>query len=377
MRVLLAPDSFKGTITAVAAVAALRQGWESVDSASELIPMPLADGGEGTLDAFAAAIPGAARVPIRVTGPDGSQIDADWLRLPPTEQSPGGVGVVELASTSGIELLDRLQPWDAHTLGFGQAVAAAIDAGVTRLIVGIGSSASTDGGSGFLRALGARFLDASGAEVPLGARGLSSLARVDLDGMRAPVDTLVITDVTNPLVGPNGAAAVFGPQKGLRADELDAVERALTHYAQLMAAHLKQAPSEEVQGSGAAGGTGYGLLAWGARLIPGAAEIARLLGFDRALADADLVVTGEGSYDGQSGAGKVPGFVMQAARAASVRVGLVAGRIDPEADLAAFDAAISLTEIAGSADAAMEHTVSLLQEAGRLFAEQFARGIRC
>lgn len=373
MRVLLAPDSFKGTITAVAAVAALQRGWESVDRASELVPMPLADGGEGTLEAFAAAVPGAVRVPIRVIGPDGVEIDASWLRLPPTGQSPGGVGVVELASTSGIELLDGLRPWDAHTLGFGQAVAAALDAGVTRLVVGIGSSASTDGGSGFLRALGARFLDASGVEVPLGAGGLGSLARVDLDGMRASVDTLVITDVTNPLVGPRGAAAVFGPQKGLRVDELGAVDQALVRYAQLLAAALEQAPNSAAEGSGAAGGTGYGLLVWGAKLIPGAAEIARLLGFDRALEDADLVVTGEGSYDGQSGAGKVPGFVGEAARDAGVRVALVAGQIDPDADVAAFDAALSLTEIAGSASAAMESPAQGLQAAGRLLAAQFLR----
>lgn len=163
MRVVLAPDSFKGTITAADAAVALAEGWHSVDPSAAFVHRPMADGGEGTVAAFAAAVPGARRMPLTVDGPAGVRVETSWLLLPPGAGTPAGTGVVDLASTSGIELLDELRPWDADTTGFGQAIAAALDHGVSRLLLGIGSSASTDGGTGLLAALGARFLDAGGA----------------------------------------------------------------------------------------------------------------------------------------------------------------------------------------------------------------------
>ncbi len=368
--VVFAPDSFKGTIGAADVAAALAAGWGSVRPDDRVVLRPMADGGEGTVDAFAAAVDGAVRVPVRVTGPDGAPTDAAWLRLPATPDAPGGTGVVELASTSGIELLgERRIGEEAHTLGFGQAIAAALDAGVSRLVLGIGSSASTDGGTGMLTALGARFLDASGAPIAVGVRGLAELASVDLTGLHAlpPGGVLVLSDVTNPLVGSLGAAAVFGPQKGLAGDAIERADAALARLASLLPV------DPETPGAGAAGGTGFGLLAWGARLVAGSAEVGELVGLPGALAEASavgptVVITGEGAFDGQSGAGKVPSYVAATAVDAGVDALLVAGRIDADADTSAFAAHASLTELAGSGEAAMQDPARWLRDAGALLA---------
>ncbi|PRB13081.1 glycerate kinase [Microbacterium sp. MYb62] len=361
-RVVLAPDSFKGTITAADAAAALADGWASVDPEAEFVHRPMADGGEGTVAAFEAAVPGAVRMPVTVDGPAGKPIDTSWLLLPPTQDAPAGTAVVDIGSTSGIELLDELRPWDADTTGFGQAMAAALDHGVSRLVVGIGSSASTDGGTGMLAALGARFLDASGAPVARGARGLADIASVDVSGLRAAPDVRVLTDVTNPLTGPRGAAAVFGPQKGLRDDDIAFVDGGLRRLAELLGI------DPAGQGNGAAGGTGAALAVWGGTLAPGAAEVAELIGLADAIADADVVITGEGSYDGQSGDGKVPSFLAGLAAAAGAQAMLAAGRITPDADTALFAASASLTDLAGSADAALAEPARWLRDAGAVLA---------
>ena len=262
-RVVLAPDSFKGSIPAAAAAAALRDGWRSVRPADDVVLRPMADGGEGTLDAFAAAVPGATRMPLTVTGPAGTPVDTAWLLL------PDSTAVVELAATSGIELLGgRLRPWDASTRGFGEAIAAALEHGVERLVLGIGSSASTDLGVGMLSALGAGFVDGAGAAVPDGAGGLAAIAHVDTAALRQPPagGIVVLSDVTTPLLGPSGAAAVFGPQKGI--DDVARAEAGLAHAASLF-------PLDPmVAGAGAAGGTGFALLTWGARLAAGVARVA-------------------------------------------------------------------------------------------------------
>jgi glycerate kinase len=254
VRVVIAPDSFKGTLAAPAVAAALAAGWGSVRPADAVTAVPMADGGEGTLDALAAAVPGAERVPVVVPGPDDRPVDTAWLRL------PDGTGVVELAATSGLTLLDRLRPRTAHTRGFGEAVRAALVAGAPRLLLAIGGSASTDGGAGLLRALGARLLDADGAEVPDGGAGLLHLAAVDRAALLPPPPggVRVLTDVVNPLLGPTGAAAVYGPQKGATPDDVAVLEAGLARLAALL-------PAEPASpGAGAAGGTGFGLLAWGA-----------------------------------------------------------------------------------------------------------------
>lgn len=369
--IVIAVDSFKGTIGAAAAGAALARGWAAARPDDVVRLLPMADGGEGTLDAFVTAVPGARRMPVTVTGPDGRPVAASWILLPGDEGdgTDGSIGVVELASTSGIELLgpDGLRPWDAHTLGFGEAIAAALDHGVTRLVLGIGSSASTDGGTGALTALGARFLDADDCPVAPGARGLANIARADLAGLRPlpPGGVTVLSDVTHGLLGPAGAAHVFGPQKGAALADLPRMEAGLARLAALLGGDPGAA------GSGAAGGTGYALRTWGAELVPGAAAVADLIGLAAALAVADLVVTGEGSFDGQSAAGKVPTHVARLATDAGTPVALVAGRIADDvtdADLAAFAASASLTALAGSAAAAMADPARWLAEAGTVLA---------
>lgn len=358
-RVVLAPDSFKGTITAADAATALADGWATVDPTAEFVHRPMADGGEGTVAAFEAAVPGAVRMPITVDGPAGEKIDTSWLLLPPTRDAPAGTAVIDLGSTSGIELLRELRPWDADTTGLGQALAAALDHGVSRLVVGIGSSASTDGGTGMLSALGALFLDAAGAPVPRGARGLDSIASADLTALRPAPEVRVLTDVTNPLTGPRGAAAVFGPQKGLRSpDDIALVDDGLRRLAVLLGVD----PAGE--GNGAAGGTGAALVALGGALAPGAAEVADLIGLDAAISGADVVITGEGSYDGQSGDGKVPSFLAGLAAVAGTDAMLAAGRITPDADTALFAATASLTDLAGSSEAARTEPVRWLRVAG-------------
>ena len=242
--IVFAPDGFKGSISAADAATALAEGWNRVHPDDAAVLRPVADGGEGTLDAFLAAVPGSRRIPVEVTGPHGEGLRTQWLLL------PDGTGVVELAGTAGIELLHGdLQPFEASTLGFGQAIAAALAHGVARLVLGIGSSASTDGGVGMLAALGAHAADAAGRPVAAGLRGLDELAVVDLSGLlpTPPAGVVVLTDVTNPLVGARGAAAVFGPQKGLDEAGVRHADAALRRLAPLLGVD-PQAP-----GAGAAG----------------------------------------------------------------------------------------------------------------------------
>jgi glycerate 2-kinase len=355
-RVVIAPDSFKGTATAADAAAALAAGWRSVRAEDDLVERPMADGGEGTLDAFASSVPGAQRMPITVRGPVTAPVQTSWVLL------PDGTGVVELAATSGITLLDPLEPLDAHSAGFGEAIAAALDAGVERLLLGLGGSASSDGGTAALTVLGAWFLDDSGAPVPLGNRGLAMLDRVDLTGLRSlPSDGAVILgDVTNPLLGPLGAAAIFGPQKGADAATVDVLEANLARLADLVPEALQ--PFAAAPGAGAAGGAGFGLLAWGASMGGGAALVAEAVDLREAIDGADLVITGEGRFDGQSEAGKAPTVVAALARDAGVPTALVAGAVTAEPR--GFAASVALADLAGGGPAAMAEPLRWLEAAG-------------
>lgn len=328
----------------------------------------MADGGEGTLDAFLAAVPGAGRRPVRVMGAEGLRRDSAWVLLPSVESQGGATAVVELASTSGIEALQgRLRPWDADTTGVGEAIAAALEAGVTRVIVGLGSSASTDGGAGLLRALGARLLDADDRPVAPGLRGVRDVARVDLSALAPlpPEGVVVLADVDSPLCGPHGAAAVFGPQKGLRDDEISEADASLARWA----AHFAISP--DLPGAGAAGGAGFALQSWGAQIVSGAQYLAELSGLPSILEPGTIVVTGEGAYDRATAAGKVPEVVARLAQGAG-RAALVAGRIDPAADTGLFAEAVSLTEIAGDSAAAMAEPELHLETAGTVLASRFA-----
>jgi glycerate kinase len=373
-RIVIAPDSFKGSAAAHVAAAAIARGWASVRPDDETHLMPMADGGEGTVDAFAMAFPDAVRMPLTVTGPDDRPVDAEWLLL------ADGTGVVELANGSGLTLLDPLRALDAHTLGFGQLIAAALDHGVTSLLLGLGGSSSTDGAAGALVALGARLLDSAGDPVPLGNRGLGLLDRVDLSGLRAlPAGgAIVLSDVTNPLLGDSGAAAVFGPQKGATATDIPVLDANLARFARLFRRDAAAttgtsrpiAPADvETPGAGAAGGAGFGLLGWGAQIAAGSAAIGEALAVPAAVASARLVITGEGRFDAQSAAGKVPSYLSALARDAGAEAALVAGLIQAPTD--DFADAVSLTDLAGGSDAAQAHAERWLVEAGAELARRF------
>jgi len=374
LRVVIAPDSFKGTATAIEVAGAIAAGWASVRPVDELRLMPMADGGEGTLEAFALAVPGARRMPVIVTGPDDRSVGAYWLLLPGER---GGTGVVELANTSGLTLLDPLQPLTAHTLGFGQAIVAALDHGVDRLLLALGGSSSTDGGLGALTALGARAADAAGRPVEAGGLGLGAVTTLCLADLRAqpPGGAQILCDVTNPLLGPLGAAAMFGPQKGATAQQVAFLECGLARFAALAAAAVWAGPTglmavdPETPGAGAAGGTGFGMLNWGANLAPGAAAVGTALGVPAAVAGASVVITGEGRFDVQSAAGKVPSYVAGLAADARARAYLVAGRI--EAGTERFAGAQSLRQLAGSGAAAQSDPLRWITlAASRLAAAQ-------
>lgn len=350
--VLIAPDSFKGTASATEVAHAIAAGWASVCPKDELRLMPMADGGEGTLEAFEIVYPGARRMPVTVQGPDNRAVETYWLLL------PDGTGVVELANTSGITLLDILSPLDAHSLGFGQAIASSLDHGVKRLLLAVGGSSSSDGGLGTLTALGAAFFDKYGDRVPLGNRGLDAVATVDMSGLRSlpPLGATVLSDVTNPLLGLNGAAMVFGPQKGADTAQLLVLEANLARFAHLLPV------DGATPGAGAAGGVAFGLMGWGANSALGSEAVGVALGIPKAIREASIVVTGEGRYDAQSAAGKVPSYLASLAAEAGTSVMLVAGLI--EADPSMFVAVESLTELAGSSNAAIDHPLVWLESAG-------------
>ena len=362
LRIVIAPDSFKGTATAADAAAALAAGWHAARPGDDVVLAPMADGGEGTIGTIAAAVPGARRMPERVQGPIGrgndGLVDAEWLLLPGTSPGDGPTGVVELAAASGITHLERLAPMAAHTHGFGQLIARALAGGVHRLLLAIGGSASIDGGTGALSALGARFLDGTGEAVAPGGAGLGDIVLADLSAL-PPLPAggaVVLGDVTNPLFGEKGAAAVFGPQKGATPAQVAELDAGLRRLSGLVPA------DPGTSGAGAAGGTGFALLAWGASMTPGAVAIADAIGLANSIRSADVVITGEGRFDDQSSDGKVPSHVLALADEGGAAAMLVAGRID--ADTHGFAASVSLTDLAGGTDAALADPLEWLRAAG-------------
>lgn len=361
--VLIAPDSFKGTASAAQVAAALAAGWLDVRPHDDVITVPMADGGEGTVDAISAAIPAATRHHVRVTGPDGRPVVATWLRI---EEQGSTTAVVELASAAGITLLDAPAPLTSHTIGLGEVMRAALESDPDRLLIGLGGSASTDVGVGALVGLGARLLDASGRDVPPGNGSLDRIARIDWTAVVDPPrnGALVLSDVRSPLLGPSGAVAAFGAQKGIRPDAAAAAETRVAHVAAVI--ERTRVADPHADGAGAAGGTGFGLRAWGAALVRGADAVGRLVGLAEACARADVVVTGEGRYDGQSGQGKVPEYVRGVASECGVPAILIAG--DIRSSPAGFSASVALVSLAGGEAAAMAEPTRWLREAGRIAA---------
>ena len=324
MRIVIAPDKFKGSLPAAAVAAAITAGLRDVCPGAELVTIPVADGGEGTVDAAVAA--GFERVPVTAAGPTGDPVQASYARR-------GEVAVVELACVCGLARLPggRREPLTASSFGAGEVLRAALEAGARRIILGVGGSASTDGGAGLLQALGARVLDAQGEQIGPAAVGaaLRDVASLDLAGLHPALRAAVIilaADVDNPLTGPDGAAEVYGPQKGASPAEVAVLADGLRRWAAVVAA-ATGADWSSAPGSGAAGGVGFAARAvLAAQSRPGIGLVLELAGFDAALAGADLVITGEGSLDRQSLAGKAPVGVARAAARLGIPVVAVAGR---------------------------------------------------
>jgi glycerate 2-kinase len=332
MRVLIAPDSFKGSLDPLAVANALRDGWQRARALDEFRLIPLADGGEGTLEAIKASDSDWVELPAHAKDPLGNAIRASFLRR-------GDEAVVEMATASGLALVpvDERDPLAASTFGTGLVLAAAIGLGARRIVLGLGGSATTDGGSGLLIALGARFLDARGAELAQGGGALGRLASVDLNDVAlvlGEVSLTVASDVTNPLLGERGAATVYGPQKGADETQVRLLDKNLAHYADLIEAASGRA-IRDVPGAGAAGGTTAGLLAIADRFASfeiraGVEVLMELTGFDAALADSDLVLTGEGRVDEQTGFGKTAFGVARRAETANVACICFAGGASAE-----------------------------------------------
>jgi glycerate kinase len=345
-RVLVAADKFKGSLTAVEVAERVTAGLRRAVPGLEVESLPVADGGDGTVAAAVAA--GFARREVRVTGPLGREVTAAYALR-------GTTAVVETAEASGLQRLPGgvLAPLTASTYGSGELLRAALDAGARTLVLGVGGSASTDGGAGMLTALGARFLDAEGEPVAPGGGGLARVAAADLSGLDprlAAVDLVLASDVDNPLTGPQGAAAVYGPQKGASPQDVEALDAALARFAEVLerSAGARAAECALAPGAGAAGGLGYGALLVGARFRAGIEVMLDVLGFARALERASLVITGEGSLDAQTLRGKAPAGVAAAARAAGREVVAVCGRVAlaPEALVGAgISRAYALTEL--------------------------------
>lgn len=322
---LIAADKFKGSLTAVQVAERVTAGLRRVVPDLQVEALPVADGGDGTVDAAVAA--GFERREVRVAGPLGEEVTAAFALR-------DGTAVVEMAEASGLQRLPAgvFAPLTASTYGSGELLRAALDAGARTIVFGVGGSATTDGGAGMLAALGARFLTEEGEPVSPGGGGLAGLARADLSGLDprlSSVELVLASDVDNPLTGPKGAPAVYGPQKGASPEDVATLDAALAHFAKVLeaAAGPRAAQYAASAGAGAAGGIGYGALLLGARFRPGIEVMLDVLGFAPALERASLVVTGEGSLDEQTLHGKAPAGVAAAARAAGKDVVAVCGRL--------------------------------------------------
>ncbi|UCR84435.1 glycerate kinase [Pseudomonas chlororaphis] len=326
MKIIIAPDSFKDSLSASGVASAIADGLARVWPHAQLIQCPMADGGEGTVESILDACEGQLRT-TRVQGPLGASVDARWGWLPQSHTA-----IIEMAEASGLQLVPPGQrdACTSSTIGTGELIRAALDAGAQRVILAIGGSATNDAGSGALQALGVRLLDRDGQALPLGGLALARVARVDLshlDPRLAEVRFEIAADVDNPLCGPHGASAIFGPQKGASPQQVEQLDRALGQFADQAAQVLDKDVRDE-PGSGAAGGLGFAAKAFlGARFRPGVEVVAELVGLAEAVQDADLVITGEGRFDAQTLRGKTPFGVARIAKQHNVPVIVIAGTL--------------------------------------------------
>ncbi|RXJ02557.1 glycerate kinase [Anaerobacillus alkaliphilus] len=326
MKIVIAPDSFKESLTALEVANAIEEGLKEVLPNSHLVKIPMADGGEGTVQSLVDATGGTIET-TTVTGPLGNTVQASYGLL-----GDGKTVVIEMAAASGIHLVpfDRRNPMHTTTWGTGELIKVALDKGVEKMIIGIGGSATNDGGAGMLQALGTNLLDEKGNQIPLGGMGLEKLAKIDafsLDPRLQEVKIVVACDVNNPLTGPKGASAIFGPQKGATPEQILQLDYNLAHYAAIIRRDLGK-DIEHLPGAGAAGGLGAGLLAFlSAELKRGGDLVIEATNLEDAVRDADLVITGEGGINHQTIHGKTPTCVALTAKKHGVPVIAIAGSL--------------------------------------------------
>lgn len=383
MRVLVCPDKFRGSMTSRQAAAAIAEGVRRANPGAEVDLLPLADGGEGTVESLVAGCGGRAET-VEVSGPLGGRVTA---RL--GFDATGLTAFVAMSEASGLALLtaDARNPLRTSTRGTGELIRAALDGGVSRIIVGLGGSGTNDGGAGMLEALGVRLLDCEGKAIPSGGGGLAELASADFslcdrrlcrEGVhrRGPahseanehvVSVAAACDVQTPLIGPQGASAVFGPQKGATPEMVETLDRNLAHFARVIARDggLDASLLTQTPGSGAAGGVGAGLLALGATLEPGADLILDVVGFDARLAGADLVITGEGRLDQQTAQGKLIAALARRCKTSGVPLIAFAGSLESGWEglrTQGLTAAFAITPEHVPLDAALRNGVKLLTD---------------
>ena len=367
MKILIAPDSFKNALSAPGVAKALRKGLLKVLPEAEITVVPMADGGEGTMESLIEATQGSF-VHVRVHDPLMREVDASFGIT-----GDGNTAIIEMASASGIQLIrpEERDPWITSSYGTGELIRAALDRGCHTILIGIGGSATNDGGMGMARALGMEFTQVDGKPVSEGGGALGDVNRIDTSGLDPKVknaDIIVACDVTNPLTGPEGASQVYGPQKGAGDAMVNKLDGNLAHFAGIIREQL-DLDVEYIPGAGAAGGLGAGMLAFlGARLLEGFPVIAGMLGLEDKIRAADLVITGEGKLDAQTRFGKTPFGVGEIARRNGKPVIAVAGAIGEGAEILykdVFKAMFSILDGPIPLEEAISRTPELLEKAGQ------------
>ena len=357
-QILIAPDSFKGSATSAQVAMALANGWKITRPGDEIVIAPFADGGEGTLDCIESVTPGSLRIPITVQGATGIEHETSWLLV------ESDIAVIEMATLCGITTLDELDPLGAHSYGLGQAIKAALDDDrVNEILVAVGGSASTDAGLGALSALGLKGLDSSGNQVALGGGNLNLLVSIERPAhiVKPARGIKVLVDVQSPLTGLNGAAHIFGPQKGADLAQVHQLDEGLKHFLNILGV-------EDQPGFGAAGGVSCGLaVLLGATIVSGVETIADLIGLEEKIEDSDCVITGEGSFDDQSYRGKAVGYVLEIAKEIKRPVMIACG-VNKNAESPSI---ISLVDLAPSVESAIADSQRWLIECGKGLASRF------
>lgn len=326
MKVVLAPDSYKGSLTQVEVANIMESAIHSVYPTAQIIKKPMADGGEGTLEALLNAVPNSKAVPINVTGPTGEKIETEIGII------HNDIAVIEIAAIAGLPLVEQRNPYKYTTYGIGEAILEALNRDLRKFIIGLGGSATNDGGFAMLQALGVNMYDKEGKSVTKFGSGLRHIYTIDvrkLDNRIEDSEFYIASDVTNPLFGPKGASYVFGPQKGATKEQIEQLDQALQNYSKKILPPNKHA-LVYTPGAGAAGGLGFAFLAIGATIKSGAKLVAETIGLEEEIMKADIVITGEGKSDYQTMSGKAPSYVANLARTYGIPVLLISGTIEDD-----------------------------------------------